>query len=74
MAKRDYYTVLGVNRDAGDDEIKKSLAAIVARVSSCVRSPRNSTQGPAALHTAAYPGSCSSEPTTASGGRRDPSA
>ncbi|MFI4904528.1 MAG: molecular chaperone DnaJ [Burkholderiales bacterium] len=24
MAKRDYYSVLGVNRDAGEDEIKKS--------------------------------------------------
>ncbi|HEX8740462.1 MAG TPA: molecular chaperone DnaJ [Casimicrobiaceae bacterium] len=31
MAKRDYYTVLGVNRDAGEDEIKKSYRKLAMK-------------------------------------------
>ena len=31
MAKRDYYTVLGVNRDASDDEIKKSYRKLAMK-------------------------------------------
>ena len=31
MAKRDYYTVLGVNRDAGEEEIKKSYRKLAMK-------------------------------------------
>lgn len=31
MAKRDYYTVLGVNRDAGEDEIRKSYRKLAMK-------------------------------------------
>ena len=31
MAKRDYYTVLGVNRDAGEDEIKKAYRRLAMK-------------------------------------------
>ncbi|MDY0013198.1 MAG: molecular chaperone DnaJ [Rhodocyclaceae bacterium] len=31
MAKRDYYDVLGVNRDAGDDEIKKAYRKLAMK-------------------------------------------
>ena len=30
MSKRDYYDVLGVNRDAGDEEIRKAYQALLA--------------------------------------------
>src|SRR4029079_3186976 len=31
MAKRDYYTVLGVNRDATDDDIKKTFRKLAMK-------------------------------------------
>ncbi|MGH8802910.1 MAG: DnaJ domain-containing protein, partial [Casimicrobiaceae bacterium] len=31
MAKRDYYTVLGINRDAGEDEIRKSYRKLAMK-------------------------------------------
>ena len=31
MAKRDYYSVLGVNRDASEDEIKKSYRKLAMK-------------------------------------------
>lgn len=33
MAKRDYYDILGVAKDATDDEIKKSLSEAFQEVS-----------------------------------------
>src|SRR5438094_7914172 len=32
MAKRDYYTVLGVNRDASEDEIRKAYRKLAMKV------------------------------------------
>jgi molecular chaperone DnaJ len=34
MAKRDYYEVLGINRDASDDDIKKSYRKLAMKFSS----------------------------------------
>ena len=31
MAKRDFYEILGVNKDAGDDEIKKSYRKLAMK-------------------------------------------
>ena len=33
MSKRDYYEVLGVDRNASDDEIEKSIPQIGAEIS-----------------------------------------
>ena len=34
MAKRDYYEVLGLNKDASEDEIKKGLPKVSYKISS----------------------------------------